>query len=328
MTLASAPASAQYDTRALYDRLDRLERDLGVLQQQNARGGSGPTVVRSPAAGGSDSGSIPSSVAARLEDRIDQLEDQMRQLTGKLEEANFKTGQVAKQLDRMQADIDLRFKDMQAAQAPAQAGGQPQSLTMPAAGATNAAGAPVLIPPKGVNVGGNSADGAGAAPGPQVLGTLSDKDLKKMAPQQAAPASPAAAPQPPAPKDAQGAYDEAYGLAQKGDYNGAEKAFGAFLKQYPNHQLAGNAEYWLGDIAFSQRKDFTEAAKLFADAYKKYPKHTKAPDMLYKLGASFAQLGDTAKACKVFSLLGSEHPDMPDRVKRAVAADKKTYSCK
>ncbi len=318
----AAPAMAQSDTRALYDRIDRLERDLSTMQSQMARGGGGPaTVIRSPAAGGND-GSVAGNAASRLEDRINELEDANRQLTGKIEEANFKAGQLAKQLDRMQTDIDLRFKDLQEAKPQGAAAPQPpqNSVSMPTPGAVAPNGAPVLIPPKGAVVGANSADNPGPAPGPQVLGSMPAKDLKRAEAQAVTP--------PAAPKDAQGAYDDAYSLAQKGDYDGAERGFQAFLKQYPNHQLAGNAQYWLGDIAFSQRKDFAQAATLFGEAYKKYPKHTKAPDMLYKLGASLGQLGQKADACKAYSLLAQMHPDMPDRIKRAVAGDKQRLGCK
>lgn len=313
-----APASAQTDTRALWDRIDRLERDLSGVQSQMSRGGGGrpgATVITSPALGGGsslgngnggDSGpGLPPGMAARLDERVDQLEEQLRHLTGKVEEANYKAAQVAKQLERMQADFDLRLKDLQSGSG--QSAAAPQ-MSMNAAGAT----APLK--------GSNSAEGTGPAPGPQPLGTIPEKDLKKL---MAQPGQPAAQP---APKDAQGLYDDAYAAAQRGDYPGAEKGFQAFLHQYPSHQLAGNAHYWLGYIAYA-RKDFTGAAILFADSYKKFPKHGKSPDMLYKLGSSFGQLGKTKEACKALSLLFSEHPDMPDRVKRAATAEKGKYGC-
>jgi len=89
-------------------------------------------------------------MASRLEDRINELEDANRQLTGRIEEANFKAGQLAKQLDRMQTDMDLRFKELQGPQGGAStAPAQGNSVSMPAPGATQPNGAPVLIPPKG-----------------------------------------------------------------------------------------------------------------------------------------------------------------------------------
>ena len=313
-----SPASAQSDTRALYDRIERLERDLMTLQQQSARGGT--TVVRS------NDGSVAGSAASRLEDRINELEDSNRFLTGKVEEANFKASQLAKQLERMQADIDLRFKDVEGGKGgQGSSAAQPQqgmSMPAPSAPATTPSGAPVLIPPKGVHAGANSADNDGPAPGPQNLGSMPAKDLKKGEAQAQSQAAKAA------PKDPQTAYEEAYALAQKGDYDGAEQGFQAFLKAHPNHQLAGNAQYWLGDIAFSQRKDFAASAKLFGEAYKKYPTHTKAPDMLYKLGASFGQLQMKDQACRTYALLFAEHPGMADRIKRAATGDKQRLGCK
>ncbi|CAA7616248.1 tol-pal system protein YbgF [Magnetospirillum sp. SS-4] len=327
--LSAPPASAQTDVRALYDRIDRLERDLAIMQSQAARGG-GATVVRSPALGGATGdGSVTGTMASHLDDRINVLEDMVRHLTGKAEEANFKATQLARQIERMQADIDLRFKEIQDHRAPG-ASGQPQpgqALSMPAAGATQPNGAPVLIPPKGVVPGSNSAEGEGPAPGPQVLGSMPEKDLKKALAKPPAEPPPSAAP-PAVPKDPQAAYDMAYKLLDKGDYDGAENGFQAFLKAHPGHSLAGNAQYWLGDIAFSRRKDFTRSAKLFGEAYKKYPKHPKAPDMLYKLGASFGQLQMKDQACRTYALLFAEHPGMADRLKRAATGDRQKLGCK
>ncbi|EPY01861.1 tol-pal system protein YbgF [Magnetospirillum fulvum] len=295
-----------------------------ALAQSDGRGYGG-TVIRSPAMGGgviSSSGSdapLPGNQASRLEDRINELEDLNRQLTGKVEEANFKASQLAKQLERMQADVDLRFKELQEGKGaqvsmPAASGG---AAAVPPPPATTTSGAPVLIPPKGaVAPGSNAASNSGPAPGPALLGQMPATKATT------APAAPAA------PKDPQSAYDEAYGLAQKGDYDDAERAFQTFLKTYPTHSLAGNAQYWLGDIAFSQRKDFALSARLFGEAYKKYPKHSKAPDMLYKLGASFGQLDMKDQACRAYALLFAEHPDMPDRVKRAAGADRQRLGCK
>lgn len=305
------PAAAQMDNRALYDRIDRLERDLQTLQSGMARGGSGPTVIRSPAAGGSSSyapgtgdpaPALPPGMAARLDDRVDMLEEQIRQLTGKVEEANHRAQQAIKQLERLQADIDLRFRDLQGGAAPA-------------------AATPGAEPPK-ANLGGNAAEGAGPAPGPQVLGAMPEKDLKKALQQQ--PAAAATAPQ---PKDPQALYDLAYAAAQRGDYATAEKGFQDFLSRHGSHALAGNASYWLGDIAYA-KKDFGTAAATFLEAYKQHGKHTKAPDMIFKAGSAFGQLGKKKEACTAFAILFKEHPKMPDRVKRAATAEKEKYDCK
>jgi tol-pal system protein YbgF len=292
------------------------------------------TVIRSPAIGGGTTSSNPygaspyGSAAAssgassgggggqieRLEERINELEDLVRQLTGKVEEANFKAQQANKALERMQGDIDFRFKEMQEGKggaAPAAA------ASPPPAPATAANGAPVLIPPKGaVAPGGNGAGSTGLAPGPTNLGQTAA----------AAPAAPAAAAAPAAPKDPQAAYDAAFAMAQKGDYDNAMAAFDAFLKAYPNHSLAANARYWQGDILFT-KKDFGAAAAVLLEAYKKYPKHPKSPDMIFKAAMSFVQRGETQKACSAFAILYKNHPDMPDRISRAASAERQRLGC-
>jgi tol-pal system protein YbgF len=309
LSLGAGAAQAQYDSRGIYDRIDRLERDLQVMQSQVSRGAGGSTVITSPALGGGvnrsqSSADLSPAMATRLDERVDQLEDMVRQLTGKLEEVQFKNGQLAKQLERMQADIDLRFKDIQGGSGAAQGGQQQNQLSMPGAGSS---GDRVnLTPPKGADV-------AGPAPGPQTLGSMPEKDMKKALANKAA--------------DPQAQYDAAYAAAQAGDYATAESGFQEFLSKNPSNPLAGNAQYWLGDIAYS-KKDFGTAAATFLDAYKKFPKHTKAPDMIYKAGSSFGQLGKKKEACTAFAILFADHPQMPDRVKRAAVAEKQKYECK
>ena len=312
LSLGAGVAHAQYDNRAVYDRIDRLERDLQIMQSQVSRGAGGSTVITSPALGGgstvrpSGGEAISPGLATRLDERVDQLEDMVRQLTGRIEETQFKNNQLAKQIERLQADIDLRFKDLQAGGAAAAAAGQQGQVSMP--GASAGSGDRVtLTPPKG-------ADAPGPASGPQVLGTMSEKDMKK-------------ALGAPKPTDPQSLYDAAYAAAQAGDYATAEASFQDFLGKNPSHPLAGNAQYWLGDIAYS-KKDFGTAAATFLEGYKKFPKHTKAPDMIYKAGSSFGQLGKKKEACTAFTILFTDHPQMPDRVKRAATAERQKYDCK
>ncbi len=247
-------------------------------------------------------------------DRLDALDDQIHQLIGRLEEIEHKGTVNADRMDRMQADIDLRFKEMQAQAAPVAPPAQPESISMPGATAPNA------------NVGNNSASGPGLAPGPQALGTLSNKDLKQA--QSPVPLQPPISLAPPPPKDPQAQYDEAYAAIQKGDDAAAEAGFKAFLARSPNHQLAPNAQYWLAEIVY-KRGDFKESAGMFLEAYKKAPKSTKAPDMLYKAGASFAKLDPPRKkeACTAYGLLFSQHPDMPEHVRRAATSDKQKLGC-
>ncbi len=335
MTAFAGPALAQVsDNSGLYDRIDRLERDVQTLQAQVANGGTpSSVVVTSPALGGgttttggnsgagsSGSGAVPPTLAVQLSDRLDQVEEQLRQLTGKVEEAEYKATQTAQQLQRMQADLDVRLKELQSPSG-GQAGQSGQSGQSRQSGPTPLAANPPGPAGLAENAGSNSAGGTGLAPGPQVLGSLPARDAK---------APPAGAPEQVVNyKDPQAMYDDAYAKIQKGDSAGAEAEFKAFLAKFPKHQLASNAQFWIADIAYT-RKDYKQSAALFLEAYKKYPNSGKAPDMLYKAGASFAHLDPPRKteACTAFRILFEEHAQMPEHVRRAATAERKKLQCR
>lgn len=295
-TLVASPAFAQYDSRGATVITSPALGGSGTPVQNGSgatiQNGSGATVVRPSGT----TAPLPQGMVSRLDDRVDQLEELVRQLTGKVEEANYKSAQALRQIERMQADMDLRFKDLQAAPA-AQSTQAPAQLSMPTS---------------------KGADQPSPASGPQSLGTMPEKDLNKAL---------AASPSKDAPRDAQGVYDQSYDALQRGDYVNAEKGFQDFLSQYGSHQLAGNAQYWLGDIAYV-RKDFNVAAATFLEGYKKYSKHNKAPDMIYKAGSAFGLMGKTKEACTAFAILFKDQPKMPDRVKRAAMAEQQKYGCK
>jgi tol-pal system protein YbgF len=92
------------DTGALNDRLDRLERDLNALERQVYRGGGTPPAT---AAGGAPE--APGPAALQAEDRVDRLEDQMRDLDGKIEVINNSISQLNDRLNKLSSDVDMRL---------------------------------------------------------------------------------------------------------------------------------------------------------------------------------------------------------------------------
>ncbi|HXV73925.1 MAG TPA: tol-pal system protein YbgF, partial [Sphingomonadales bacterium] len=91
-------------------------------------------------------------------------------------------------------------------------------------------------------------------------------------------------------------YDFALSYLRKGDYTSAEQLFQAFLTLNPNHELAGNAQYWLGET-FYVRQNYPEAAQAFLAGFQNYTQGAKGPDNLLKLGLSLAAMGQTNEAC-------------------------------
>jgi tol-pal system protein YbgF len=102
-------------------------------------------------------------------------------------------------------------------------------------------------------------------------------------------------------------YDRAFTALKQEQYDDAETNFRAFLENYPDHKLAGNVEYWLGETYFTQGK-FQDAAVKFADGYQKRPRGHKAPDNLLKLAMSLGALNKTQDACAVLSELHQRFP--------------------
>lgn len=131
----------------------------------------------------------------------------------------------------------------------------------------------------------------------------------------------------PADASARDQYDFAFDLLKKRDYQGASVALKSFLDKNPDHTLAGNAIYWLGETHYVQ-KDYKVAAKIFLDGYQRYPTGAKAPDNLLKLGMSLSALGQTKSACKTFTKLLSTFPKAPARITKSAKTEQKKLKCK
>ncbi|MFN4143881.1 tol-pal system protein YbgF [Aestuariivirga sp.] len=105
-------------------------------------------------------------------------------------------------------------------------------------------------------------------------------------------------------------------------FGDAEAGFSTFLQKYPDHSLAGSAQYWLGETFYAQ-SDFKRAAANFLQGYKKYPKSRRAPESLLKLGISLKRLGQDEQACAAYAAVSAEYPKAVDARKRAQAEAKR-----
>ena len=108
-------------------------------------------------------------------------------------------------------------------------------------------------------------------------------------------------------------YSFAYDMLVRENFIEAEKSFKAFIGEHPDDPLASNAYYWLGETYYVQKK-FQLAAISFARGFQNFPKGNKAIDQLFKLALSFINLGKNEDACAAFSKLESEFPNAPKRI--------------
>jgi len=308
------------DLQPLLDRLERIERDVNMLQRQVYRSGGAPVT---------GSANIqPGNNALNLEIRVGRIEDQMRGLTGQIEETNHKIDQLTHRLEQLQSDLEFRLTQLEQGGGGQPAAPQQQRANAPAAPQTPPAaraGAPQLRPPPTSDAG---APRTGNDPG--VLGNL------RGPPGQDPAGAPASTPLPPPPPGSETAslppgsavdqYNYAFGLLRQARYEEAEQALRAFIQRNPSDPLAASAQYWLGE-SFYARKDYTQAASAFAECYEKYPKGTKAPDSLLKLGMSLANLGQKENACRTFQRLDRDFPQAQSYIRERELAEKRRVGC-
>lgn len=245
-----------------------------------------------------DFASAPNNAALmQLDMRLQQLEAQVRELTGLAERNQFQNMQMQNRMERMAQDLEIRFQELQQAEtARAAQAAQAQAAAPPAPAATAAA------PDEAENP---------TAPAP--ANTANDnKSSPKTAANNAA---------------AQALYDEGFAKLRQADYAAAEKSFRAFLDNHGSHSLAGNASYWLGET-FYVRGKFKEAAVTFAEGYQKYPKNSKAPDNLLKLAMALGNLGSKDDACLTLAELRSKYPSAAPTIRTRAEQERKKLACK
>lgn len=318
VTISTAPASAQSSEqlRPLIDRMERLERDIRTLNIQVSRGDSAVP----PASGGTASAPAGASgdySFARLNVRINALEDELRSMTGTIEGLNHQIRTLGERLDKLVGDVDYRLGalEKQAGRGgPAPAGDSKTGAAPPSRGESQAPSGP-----------------ASQGAEPRTLGTLSTKDSAAAkdpasveSQPKTQPASPGSALPPGTPKEQ---YAYAFGLLRQANYEQAEAALREFIKANPDDPLTGNARYWLGETHYV-RAEYLKAAEVFAENYKLDAKGAKAPDTLLKLGMSLANLDKQKQACLTFDELRKRFPDAPAIIKSTAAKERSRAGCK
>ena len=103
-------------------------------------------------------------------------------------------------------------------------------------------------------------------------------------------------------------YDAAFALLKQGLYEKAAKSFRSFVKRNPNHNLAGNAQYWIGEANYVMR-NFKVALKEFKKVPDKYPKSSKVADAQLKIGYVYFEMEDWSKARKTLNAVIKRYPN-------------------
>jgi tol-pal system protein YbgF len=102
-------------------------------------------------------------------------------------------------------------------------------------------------------------------------------------------------------------YNHAFAQYKVASYKEAIQEFSGFLKKFPRHNLADNAQYWIGESYYSLGS-FPEAIYTFQKVITYYPKGNKAPDALLKIGLCHLATKNEENARAMFQKLVAEYP--------------------
>jgi len=277
----------------------------------------------------------PAVMAQAGDPRVTQLEEQIRQLSGTVEELNFQILQMQEQMRKMQEDNEYRFQQLEEKKSDTGAASGPVAAAQPPAAGT----ADVVTTPKAGRAGSEPAAAGDGMPmetdGPTVttgepaktFGTITfdDKGNPTGATNDTGADGTVVAALPPT-DDPEELYRNSYQFILSGDYATAEAGFRDHVARFPADSRTADAHFWLGESLLGQQK-YREAAEVFLAANRDFPSSKKAPDMLLKLGVSLAGLNQRDVACATFSEVGKRYPGASAALKERVKQEQALASC-
>ena len=297
------------DNHNIYETLEQIQKDIKTLEK---------AVYSGSAELNNSSNNITMSnnsedVLTRHLLKLSEIENQFQQLTNKFEEINFKLDKLSNRLSKVQADNQLRFQDLE----------ETIIFDDPNKKLTK----------KPDNKEDKNLPGSSE---PQDLGSISYKDTDSNETTQKTQSIDTTAtivtetfvaeekilPNETPEKQ----YEFATSFLKVGDYTTAERAFREFVTSNPDHDLAGNAQYWYAET-FRIRQLYTDAASAYLEGYQKYPKGEKAPINLLKLGVSMVQIGEKDQGCKMINGVEKQYPKANQSVIQKAKYESQKFEC-
>jgi tol-pal system protein YbgF len=84
--------------------------------------------------------------------------------------------------------------------------------------------------------------------------------------------------------------------------------FDQYLRTFPRSELAGDAQFYIGECNFSDGK-FTEAVDAYNRVITNFPRAAKVPDAAYKRGLALERLGQNDRAKESYEQVIKNYPD-------------------
>ena len=300
------------DNHNIYEILDQLQKDIKTLEKA-VYSGSIELDSDSSVNLNSNLDNNSEDVLTRHLLKLSEIENQFQELTNKFEEINFKLDKLSNRMSKVQADNQIRFQDLENVVSS-------DATTNKLTKKTNNEQMEVLP--------GSSQ--------PQDLGSISYKDTATNETSQKTNSVDSTALVvtetfqaeekilPNESPDKQ--YQFATSFLKVGDYSTAERAFREFVDTNPEHNLAGNAQYWYAET-FRIRQLYTDAASAYLEGYQRYPKGEKAPINLLKLGVSMVQIGEKDQGCKMINGVEEQYPEANQSVIQKAKYESQKFEC-
>lgn len=316
LLLAAMPSMANSDVQK---DIEDLREDLKVLQRQIYRGaGTSGETSKTTAV------SQEQATAGNVQVKIGEYDEAIRKVNGRMDTLEYQVKQLDTKLDKINRDIEIRFKILEGRSVPANLS-SPAPTTPTIYEAPVASGASKAVTGDGIQ--GNDLApiaGSNVAVEKKSVPAENNDGPQQLIPNENAAVSPTVAPK---TQNAAEMYASGMTAFNSGYYDEAELAFQHILEQFPKDKLAGNAQYWLGEVYYKQN-NFSKAIVAFKNGYEKYHDGNKAPDSLFKLGLTFKAQNENKKACIVLSSFGAEFPKANADLAKRVKTEASKLGCK
>ena len=288
--------------QAVADQIQVLTQDLKTLEKAVYQ----KSDVISSSSTSMSSSELNEDILTKHLLKLNEIEDQFRELTNKFEEVNFKLDKLSSRVTKIQSDNQLRFSDLENEGTENKKTKTKNKKTLP---------------------GSSQPADFGANPGYSVSNLPEEQQTSSIESAQTVITEEPEKRESLLPdKPAQEQYEFAVSFMKIGDYETAEFALKEFIEKNKDHDLAGNAQYWYGET-FRIRQLYSDAATAYLDGYQNYPKSKKAPDNLLKLGITMVQLGEKDQGCKMISGVKKEYPKATKSVLQKAQYEQKKFKC-
>jgi len=288
---------------AIVDQIQIINKDLKTLEKAIYKNSDiSSTRNRS-------SNNLDEDVLTKHLLKLNDIEDQFRELTNRFEEVSFKLDKLANRVSKIQSDTQLRFSDIESSNTNLKTQTVQKKSDLQSLPGTD----------KAQDFG--KASGYDSANLPSTQQTQSIESAGTVITENTAEKESILPNKSPGEQ-----YEFAVSFMKIGDYDTAEFALKEFIVKNKDHDLAGNAQYWYGET-FRIRQLYSDAATAYLDGYQNYPKSDKAPDNLLKLGTTLVQLGEKDQGCSMIMSLKKQYPKANKSVLQKAQYEQKKYKC-